>query len=236
MKRTAEPPIPGRRRSGVVGPTLVLLVLVALGAGLAWQRGLIGPAGVSAEDVERVVLVAAAPDEDGAVVAQVIAVADITQTPATIEALDPSEPVVILGTSYDRLADAYAFGGGEGVAEAATTAFGGERLPYVALDAATLARAVDEAGGVRLRLPAPMSVFDGERLFTLREGVQDLDAAGLGAAFKGAPYLNERQGSALDAALADMLADVISGMDHADVATDLSPEAFERLVRALATR
>jgi len=57
-------------RTGVIG-----LVIVALLAAGLWYTGRLGGRGVSAEDLQKVLLIAAAPDETGDVVAQVVAVA-----------------------------------------------------------------------------------------------------------------------------------------------------------------
>ena len=213
---------------------IALVVVVAAVVGLV-LTGRIGNTGVAAADLSRVLLVGAGADENGDVVAQIVTIADVSGAAASLEPVSPALSVPIPGTTYDTLADAYPFGGGSGVAEALARWDGAAQLPYVALDARTLAAALEEEGSVTLELPAPMSVFDGEELFTLGSGEQDLDPEEVGAVFKGAPYLPDSQRSALDAELATLLARAISRTAYEDVDTDLSAEAYAALQTALST-
>lgn len=209
--------------------TGVLIVAVALAGALvygSWN----GAARVSAEELTRVLIVAAAPDETGAVVGQIIAIADVRA--GTFEAVSPALEAAIPGTSYSTLADAYPFGGGRGTAEALARAQGEEPLPYVAIDAQALRDAVTEAGGLRVTLRAPMSVFDGEELYTFETGAQTLDAAELGAVLKGAPYRTAELREKLDAELATGLLAVLAASPEtlAEASdTNLSPEAVALL-------
>lgn len=213
---------------------IALVVVVAAVVGLV-ATGRIGDTGVAPEDLTRVVLVGAAPDENGDVVAQIVAIADVSGAAASLEPVSPALSVPIPGTTYDTLADAYPFGGGSGVVEALARWNGEAQLPYVALDARTLASALEGQGSVSLTLPAPISVFDGEELFTLSSGTQKLTPAEVGAVFKGAPYLSDSQRSALDAELATLLTRLIGATGHESVDTDLSAEAYAALQAALAS-
>lgn len=208
------------------------IVVVALAAAALWYTGKLGGRGVSAEGLEQVLLVAAAPDETGDVVAQVIAIADVSG--AAPEAVDPATAVTLPGTTYATLADAYPFGGGSGVAAALARTRGGDPLPYVTLNAHALTAAVEAAGGVSLELPAEMSVFDGEELFILAKGPQELTAGEFGAVLKGAPYLSERERAELSAELARVTAALVADSAYTDVVTDLGEDAFAALTTALA--
>lgn len=217
-------------RIAVIALVAVVAVSVALLA-----SGRIGSTTVAAEDLTRVLLVGAAADENGDVVAQIVAVADVSGPTATLEPVSPATGVTIPGTTYDTLADAYPFGGGAGVAEALARDDGTDPLPYVALDARALAAAVEQEGSVRLTLPAPMSVFDGDELFTLPTGAQSLDPAELSAVFRGAPYLDPTHRAELDAELAPLLARLVGVSAFEAVDTDLSAEAYTALQSALGT-
>ncbi|MBN1193181.1 MAG: hypothetical protein JXA36_05785 [Coriobacteriia bacterium] len=233
MARGSYTPEAARAARAVRFAVVALVVLIAVAAAL-YLTGRLGPTGVAAEDLSRVLLVAAAPDETGDVVAQIIAIADVSGSATTLEAVSPAASVTIPGTTYGTLADAYPFGGGAGVASALARARGGDSLPYVALNAAALTAALEEAGGVRITLPAPMSVFDGENLFTLSAGAQTLDPAEVGAVFKGAPYLEARDRTELDAELAPLVAALVADTGFEAVETDLSAEAYAALQSALA--
>jgi len=218
---------------------MTVAIMAAIAALVAFgldRAGLIGNRGVSAEDLTRVMLVAAAPNEDGDVVAQIIAVADLSASPATLEALSPALEVTIPGTSYASLADAYPFGGGAGTASALASARDEDVLPYVAVGPDVLFASVESAGGVGVTLPVAMSVFDGETLYALDAGRQTLSAEELGAVLKGAPYLTQGERERLDAELARVLARVLasdSALREADIDTNLDVAALDRLRVAL---
>lgn len=220
------------------GALIVLLVIVALlvaGGVIAYAAGLVGGAPVSAEELDRVLVVAASPDENGDVVGQIVMVADLTSDEISVESVSPAMPVTIPGTSFSQLKDAYPFGGGKGTAEALARSEGGATLPYVAISAAQLAGAVEAAGGVEVTLPEAMSVFDGERLFSLEKGEQRLDAEELQAVFKGSAYLGDDSREQLEAALAEALRAVLAAspgiIDGSD--TNLDEGARTRLKAAL---
>lgn len=229
MARTQAPGAP--RRVVLAAVLVVVLAAAAVAFYLVWGRD----GAVSAEELDRVLIVAASPDEDGSVVAQVIVVADLSADPAALEPVSPARAATIPGTTYSTLADAYPFGGGGGVAEALARAEGGASLPFVALDAEQFSAAVKEAGGMKVTLPAAMSVFDGEDLYTFKAGTHELTADEVRAVLKGAPYLTEGERARLDAelgsALAALLADQPAALTDAD--TDLDEGALEALRLAL---
>lgn len=221
------------RAARAIRIAVAALVVVAAAVGALYATGRIGATGVAAEDLSGVLLVAAAPDENGDVVAQVVVVADVSGASATIEPVSPATSVTIPGTTYSTLADAYPFGGGAGVATALARVRGGDPLPHVTLDAGALTAALEREGSVRLTLPAPMSVFDGDELFTLSSGTRTLEPEEVGAVFKGAPYLDARDRAELDAELGDMTVALIAATAYDAVSTDLSAEAYAALQSAL---
>lgn len=235
MAKKAHRALPKRQQHPVLIALIAIGVIVAAAAVLA-QAGVLGSQGVSADELSRVVIVAASPDESGSVVGQIILIANVTESPATLEPVSPALEVSIPGTNYNTLADAYPFGGGAGTAAALARARNESALPYVAISADELAAAVEAAGGMRVTLPAPMSVFDGDDLFTFKAGEQLLTAARVRAVLKGAPYLADREREALDASLAEGLAGVLSaepGVLTGAARTDLAPDALERLAAAM---
>lgn len=230
---------PAAQRARVTRMAVATAVVIALGAVAAWYLGVFESDTVGAEDLAEVALIAAAPDENGDVVAQIVALADVRA--GTVEPVSPATEVTLPGTTYSTLADAYPFGGGAGVAEALARARGGPAPAYVAVSAAALRSAVAEAGGVRITLPADMAVFDGETLYTFSSGPTTLTADELGAVFKGAPYLSAAERAELDAEFANMLTALLaewpgglaSAADTGAIDTNLSPEALDRLVDML---
>lgn len=213
-----------------VGIAVVLLVAAAV------YRGWIGGGGkVDAEDLTRVLIVAASPDENGDVVGQIVMIADLTQEPAALEAVSPALEATIPGTTYATLGDAYPFGGGAGVAEALARARGEEPLPYVAIGAEGLTQALEAAGTVELTLPADMSIYDGDDLYAFDAGSQDLTGKEVLAVLKGAPYLTKGERKELDGSLAKALASALASSPEVleNASTNLSPEAIARLAATL---
>lgn len=235
---------PGRSGRWLLAAALLVVLLAVVAAYALWHAGVIGPdTGVQAEDLERVVLVAAAPDEDGAVVAQIVVLVDVSEPQTQVAFVSPATGVSIPGTAYETLADAYPFGGGAGVADAYARAAGGEAPAHLTVGPGALARAVDAAGGVRLTLPADMAVFDGETLFALSEGPGRFSGAELEAVFKGAPYLTDAERAQLDAelghAFVGLLAEwpeggLMAALERADISTSMSRAASERVLESLA--
>jgi hypothetical protein len=142
-------------------------------------------------DVSRLLIIVALPDESGAVVAQVVADVDLAK--GVVATVDPATEVVIPGTSFSALRDAYPFGGGAGVARALARARSSEALPYLVITAKAAEVALVACGGIDVELREPMTVFDGERLYDWSPGRVDIDdVSELRAMLNGIAYLDER--------------------------------------------
>lgn len=231
MARRVQPAPPGPQTPRPVIVAAVGIALVLLAAAGIYRTWVAEGGAVDAEDLTRVLIVAAAPDDSGDVVGQIVVIADLTEGPAALEPVSPALEVAIPGTTYRALGDAYPFGGGAGTADALARARDEDPLPYVALDADALTEALEAAEPLALTLPADMSVYDGDDLFTFEAGTQELSAKEVLAVLKGAPYLTAGEREKLDASLAEVLADAISVSPETIVgaSTDLSPEAIEVL-------
>lgn len=161
-------------------------------------------------EVERLLVIGALADENGELVAQVIAEADLAR--GVVASIEPSTPATIPGTTYASLRDAYPFGGGTGVARALAAVRGGDALPAIALDEAALARVFDSGGRFEVALAEPMSVFDGERLYEFRAGTVTIASVSeLRAMLNGAGYLS-------DGARRQVLRDACAGLVRAAAA------------------
>lgn len=224
------------RPSSTVVTVLVLAALAAAGVSAMYAMGILGAAKVSAESLERVLIVAASPDEDGSTVGQVILILHLTDGAVEVEPVSPALPVTIPGTSYETLGDAYPFGGGAGTSAALARALGEEPLPFVAIGADAFSDAIEGAGGVRLSLPAPVSVFDGDRLYSFKAGEAEFSAEELRALLKGVPYLSAEQRERLDPALGEALLDALDAspqlLDEAE--TNLDDDAMGRVRQVIA--
>lgn len=237
MSYGAGPQARIRRVLGTVAALVGAVAVVAVVVMMLRSTGIIGGGLVPAEALGRVLVVAASPNESGDVVGQILFVADLTGETATIEPVSSGLEVSIPGTTYHTLADVYPFKGGAGTADAYAQATNADALPFVALDAAALAAAVQEAGGMRLNLPAPITVFDGTRMYDFKQGIQTVSAAELVAVLKGATYLNETERTLLEVQLARGLAGTLAQAPGAIAAasTNLDEAAQQKLVEKLAT-
>lgn len=90
----------------------VCIVIAGVVGGFLYWRAVAAPATLP----KKVVVVFAMPGEDQAVVAQLVVTVDTTAKTYTVS--DPNATVQVPGTSYDRLRDAYPFGGAELVTKA----------------------------------------------------------------------------------------------------------------------
>ncbi|MHB1340403.1 MAG: hypothetical protein ACYC77_03035 [Coriobacteriia bacterium] len=192
-------------RTGLIaGLVFVVLAGVALGAYTLATGHLPGQ---GRTDTGRALVVAALPDENGDLVAQVIADVDVSELVTTpiIRSVDPSTPVTVTGTNFSHLRDSYAFGGGARTAECYSRSDGGEALPYIDLGPAALKIALEESGGISLELPSAMNVFDGEELYAFAQGPVTADIDEFRAILNGAAYLGAEDRTALLAQVAERI-------------------------------
>jgi len=190
-----------------------------------------------------VLLVVALPDENGDIVAQLIA--DIDASGATVRpivrSVDPTTPVTVAGTSFDRLRDSYPFGGGQGVASSYARLVGGEPLPYIDLGPEAVEALLDASGGITLDLPQAMNVFDGQRLYTFSQEQVTADAAEFRAIVNGAGYLPTDERKMVLQQACERVSELLvrypggigAAVDGGVVATDLDPARLESLVAEL---
>lgn len=227
-------------RTGLLAGLVVVVVAgAALGAYVLRSGHLPGR---GRTDTDRVLVVAALPDENGALVAQVIALVDTTGGTTRVSSIDTSLAVTIPGTTFSHLRDAYSFGGGARVAAAYAEASGAEAPPYVDLGPEAVNAAVDAAGGIELNLPQAMNVFDGDRLYTFEAGSVRVGASELRAVLNGMAYLPRRDREALQAQLAERMAGLVAeypggitaALEGGAVASDMDATAAQAFAERLA--
>jgi len=210
------------------------VVIVALAFG-GWVVAHGGIPGRGDNNVTSALLVLGLPDENGDLVAQAIARVDGvgTGSPSPFS-VDPTASVTVVGTSYTHLRDAYAFGGGARVSEAYARLYG-DTLPYIDFGSAAIEYAVAQEGGISVTIPADMSVFDGEHLYTFTSGPARLDAGELRAVLNGSSYLTPKERRALlgevERALVALCGAYPGGLQAAiargDVSTDFSSSGVD---------
>ncbi|MHB9003861.1 MAG: hypothetical protein ACYC6C_07310 [Coriobacteriia bacterium] len=207
----------GLGRSLAYGALAGLLAVVVV-SGYLWYRASQEPRSAGADDV---IVVLVLPDEEGVVLPRVIERVRAGES----ESVDPLSEARIPGTSYNMLREAYPFSGAAGLA--AAVAGDGEIHPsYVVIDAEALDELAGD-GAIEVDIPEQIDVFDGEQLFTFREGTQRIRSHEVDKAFNGADYLDEPARRAMreqiGAALLAMIAE--RGIDGAE--TDLTAEELD---------
>jgi hypothetical protein len=210
----------------------MVLAAVAVGAGYVYME----KAGVftRTDRLEGAVVVFASHAEDGAEVAQVIA--QIGEDGRTVVLIDPRTPATIPGTSYDRLGDAYPFGGAEAVATA-LTGLSGAGVAYVDVSEAAWIALLARRGSVSVVVPKALEVFDGSRLVSFAEGTQTVSAADVPALLRGAGYLGTAERVRIVEAVGEASVSAL-GVEGArtGVRTNLTAEAYARLLEGLRAR
>lgn len=215
----------GYGRAMVWGAMAGVLVIVLAAAAVVWfAPALRSPMTVPGD--RTLVVIASRDGTQTGQVAQLVGVADTSGGGLTVQLVDPLTTVTVAGTGYDRLADAYPFGGGTGVARAYASASGGQPLPVIALTEAGLVALVDRVGGLTLTIPSGIDVFDGTKLYTFPAGPQKLTGVQVVALLSAIDFNDSAEERAtMRAAIAGALAEGLAGSS-----ADLSDFAAKGLV------
>ncbi|PKQ29388.1 MAG: hypothetical protein CVT60_05590 [Actinobacteria bacterium HGW-Actinobacteria-10] len=207
----------GLGRSLAYGALAGLLAVLAA-SGYLWYRASQEPRSAGIDDV---ILVLALPDEEGVVLPRVI----VRVREGESESVDPLSEARIPGTSYNVLREAYPFSGADGLA----SALAGDnevRPSYVLIDE----QAWDElASGdsLEIDIPEQIDVFDGERLYTFREGEQRIRSDQFDKLLNGADYLNEADRASVREQIGAALLEMIAGRGIDAAETDLTAEEID---------
>ncbi len=127
----------------------------------------------------------------------------------SVTVVDTNTQVTIPGTTYDRLRDAYSFGGGAAVAAGYAEATGEEAGAWVVLPAEVWMGLVDDAGGVEVDVPAETNVFVDDELYSLEAGKGVLSGAELSALAVAASDSEWASSKASRLAVSDAVAEVV---------------------------
>jgi len=185
-----------------------------------------------------IALVVSGPADGQAAAAWVTDVVDVAAHPARVRAVDPLTHVTLPGTSFDRLRDAYPFGGSNGIADAIRRAEGERPAAFVEITADGL-RQLLANDRIELDVPSPMDVFADARVYSFAVGRMQADADETLAVCRGAEYLakpeRERLLGQIGLAAARRLADRGLALERSgQVRTNLPPEEFGRFLREMA--
>lgn len=212
---------PSTGRAVFIGALLALIVAV-LGVGALVGRTLIDPTRGTVPG--EVLVVMLADDADGARVVGAAFKLGVREGLVATEAIDPDMKVEIEGTHYDRLRDAYAFGGGAGVSDAYASASGEPPPAWVVIDEDAFLDIVGTRT-VTLHLRRGCNVFVDGQLRIFSAGVSEYDAAETRALLDGIGYLDsgQRRDDLRDSVTAG-LSELIAS-DPAALRRNLEPES-----------
>lgn len=232
------------RRAIAWGMILGLGAAVLLAGGVLYV-GRSARSGQRAAGPLTLVVLAGRGGQEGAQVAMLVGVLDTTSGRPVVHLVDPDLKVTLPGTSYERLSDAYPFGGGAGVAAAYAGARGGQPLPWVVLTEPGWTGVVDAVGGVSVEVPETVNVFDGTKLYSFAPGRHTLSGAETAALLSGADFLGssgakarlrERVATALVAAVVERRPSLRGRVAGGQLLTSLLPDELDKLGGTLAVR
>lgn len=149
------------------------------------------------------------PGVDGVIAPHLIDEYIPTASGWNVRSVSPSTTVVIAGTGGSTLADAYSFGGGDGLASALGSLENRTPDGWVIVDASAW-RVLTGAKPMALTLPADIEAFDGARLYSFSAGPTSVPSDQVALLLQGAAFLNAAQGRMVREQVGDMLASTLA--------------------------
>jgi hypothetical protein len=215
----------GTWRAAVVGAVLGLVFVTALVA--VFALGVFPTGAGRRTPTDGPVLVALVlPDASGSLTLRAVDRYELGGGSMTISAIDPLASATVAGTSATTLAEAYAFGGGDGLVAAYA-----ENTTQTAPGWVTVGpeswRTLMGSRQVRLQLKTPIEVFDGKDLYSYPASSTAVPAAEIPYLMNGAAYLSDGERKEIRAAVGDSLAtQLLRRYAAADtgIVTNLTPE------------
>ena len=213
-------------RAVIVGGALGILAVGGVVAVVA--LGLVpGTNDHSVQAAEGPVLVALVqPDAEGVRTIRAIEVFERAGGELRTSPIDPLTSATVPGTSATTLAEAYAFGGGEGLAEAYSQVHGGVPPVWVVAEPQAW-EALMGTAAIRVTMPADIEVFDGQQLYSYSRGDASFPADEVAQVMNGADHLSETDRAGLRVAVGDQLLAAIAQQglpSKSGIATNLNSE------------
>lgn len=177
-----------RQRGLGFGRAVVFGALVGLVAVLG-AAVLVAVRADEAAEVSELLVVLAVGDEQG--VHSGVVVADVGLEPQRVRLIDPTRESRLVGVAYSRIGEAYPFGGGSAVLEAARGAGLTKARAAVGIDEDVWTKAVDAAGGLTVRIPEDVNAFVGGRLQRFVEGTETVSGRRAAALIVASRYVTD---------------------------------------------
>jgi len=220
----------GPGKAAVAGVLLALVATAAVVAAISFD---LIPAGWTSAPPDEVLVIATAPQPTGS---EAVHYAVVLAPRKGMRALDVDAASTVAGTSAKSAREAFAFGGGEAVAEALSPQTGGEALSWIVLAPADWQAFIDASGGLEVDVPTAVSTYASGTLTVLEPGSQSLSAEQAVALALSAEYLDsgERERvlgemrSGFASVLASNTADLTEAAKDGDARSSLTGEQIER--------
>lgn len=172
----------GVMRSAAVGGLLALIVVIAAVGYFVYQNR------DAATDSDRILVVIVSPSDTKGDVA--VAAIEVDQARGESRVLDVLAPATVSGTSASNAFEAFAYGGGDAVAEALAGQTDGE-LPWIVIQDIVWDDLIDEADGMVMNLSHAVNVYAETTLTVFPEGKSTLDGDAATAFVRSIEYLEE---------------------------------------------
>jgi hypothetical protein len=219
--------------AGVVGAVLGLAAVVIVAV---LVRANVIPFGSPAnkQDVPGTLVALVLPAEDGVRVPRVLVYYPSGGGSGLV--VDPRTEVAVPGTSANSLADAYSFGGGDGLARGYAAAAGVATPGWVVVDEKTWP---ELANGRKLLVPLeePIDVFNGVDLVSFPSGVVSVGASETASLMAGTDHLDRVERAKVLLAVAEGVQGMLaSRASSAHLATNETAEVFSAWQTSLVGR
>jgi hypothetical protein len=216
------------RKSMLAGAIAAILLVALAGLGRFAYLRMVGGA-PEARGQESVLLIFESSAKDGAPSAALISVVG----GGKMRDVSPDTTVAVSGTSYSRLGDALAFGGGAAVARGLGSGQHGSVMRYVSVPEPVWHAAIEATYGVRVDIPRKLAAFKGAGLTTIPSGEQTLTADQVGVLMEGLSYLSTYEVPVLRVQLERQLAAALvsAGSSRGGFDTSFSPTDLDLWLR-----
>jgi hypothetical protein len=210
-------------KSILIGGALALLVVAGVVAALMLHVVPQPPKAATSPDIVAVAVVL--PGADGIVAPRLVDVYIRTAVGWTVRSVSPSTSVDVPRTGGSTLADAYSFGGGDGLVSALAANPGIAADAWLVVDQPTWDR-LHGSSALSMDLPADIEVFDGSQLYSFSAGTTvTVPPDQLPQLLDGATFLSASESSQVRGQVGDAVARALSaspseaaGMVHTDMA------------------
>ncbi len=227
----------GLWRAVLIGSVLGILV-VAIGVSVVMSGVVPGRHDHAVQAAEGPILVALVlPNADGAHEVRVVSVFKRAGDAMRMSPVDPLTSATVPGTSATTMAEAYAFGGGDGLAKAYTENKGGTPPVWVVVEPKAWS-ALTDGREIPVVVPADIEVFDGRQLYSYAQSASSIPAAEVAQVMSGAAFLSAEKRAILREAVGDALVTAIARKGlraDAGIETNLTAEELAILVSTLQT-